>query len=110
MPDKKELRGAGVNAVFGRQIVTNSPRQQANSLASSHTGMPAKLQEGITVREKRKSVKSTYYIDPALIKPLKFLSVIIDKDLSTLVNEAIQALLDKHKPEAPDDTCCPLLP
>jgi len=97
MSDKKEQRGAGVNAVFGRQIVTSPASQQDNSLASSHTGMPAKLQNSITVGEKKKSVKSTYYIDLTLIKPLKFLSVEIDKDLSALVNEAIQALLDKHR-------------
>jgi len=96
MTDKKKQRGAGVAAVFGKQAVANEPSQEASILSSSHTGKPVSQHDG-KLQGKQKPIKATYYIDPALIKSLKFLSVEIDKDLSALVNEAIQDLLTKHK-------------
>jgi hypothetical protein len=94
--DKKKQRGAGVAAVFGRPIATSPANQQAGEPASGYTGMPAIQQDSVVV-EKQKAIKATYYIDPLLIKPLKFLSVERDTDLSALVNEAIRDLLAKYK-------------
>lgn len=94
MTDKSVLRGAGVAAVFGRQAAAGPVGQQVGDPTSLHSVMQTRQQpEG----DKKKSVKATYYLDPELIKPLKFLSVERGKDLSALVNEAVRDLLAKYK-------------
>jgi len=40
--------------------------------------------------------KATYYVRPDLIKGLKYLGADTERDLSSLVNEAIEDFLDKH--------------
>lgn len=42
------------------------------------------------------TVKATYYISKELTRQLKHLAADTDRDLSNLVNEAIQDLLVKH--------------
>ncbi|UPU37509.1 hypothetical protein M1B72_07335 [Geomonas paludis] len=96
MTDPKRSRGAGLAAVFPSHQADTPPSKEADKLENSHVSMPAKQQDG-SVREDRKAIKATYYIDPALIKPLKFLSVEKERDLSSLVNEALRDLLVKHK-------------
>lgn len=96
MTDKRKQRGAGVAAVFGKQSVASEPSQKDSILSSSHASKPASQHNG-EPQERQKPIKATYYIDPGLIKSLKFLSVDVDKDLSALVNEAIHDLLTKHK-------------
>jgi len=41
--------------------------------------------------------KVTYYIDPLLVKRLKYLSVYLDRNCSSLVNEAIQKFVIKEE-------------
>ena len=55
---------------------------------------PAKGQTSMTAKERSK--KATFYIDPTRIKRLKLLAVEKERDLSALVNEAIEDLLKKH--------------
>jgi hypothetical protein len=94
--DKKKQRGAGVAAVFAKQSVAAAPGEQSSMTASSHDSVPVS-QHAVNPVDKQKPTKATYYVDPMLIKSLKFLSVETDKDLSALVNEAIKDLLAKHK-------------
>ena len=96
MTDKKKQRGAGVAAVVGKQAAANGPGQQTSTLASGHDSKTVSQHDN-TSHERQKPIKATYYVDPALIKSLKFLAVTVDKDLSALVNEAIQDLLTKHE-------------
>lgn len=86
MTDKKKQRGAGIAAVFGRKL-DSMP-------VSQHDGVP-EIQHTVMATEKQKPIKATYYIDPALIKRLKYLSVERNADLSSLVNEAIRDLVDR---------------
>ena len=94
MTDKKMQRGAGVAAVLRQQTAFGPAGQQAVELISQHVE-PASRQTGMA-EEKQKPVKATYYMDAALIKSLKFLSVERGRDLSAMVNEAVRDLLAKH--------------
>jgi hypothetical protein len=85
-----------VAAVFAKQAVVGAPGEQASMTASSHASEAVSQYDGKPAGE-QKSIKATYYVNPTLIKSLKFLSVETDKDLSTLVNVAIKDLLVKHK-------------
>ena len=58
------------------------------------TSKPAKQQASMTAKQRPK--KATFYIDPTRIKRLKLLGVEKERDLSALVNEAIEDLLKKH--------------
>lgn len=93
---KKEKRGLGLAAVF-RHPVDSMP-------ASQHDSMSARQQDSEETSQYAdipaapltdKKVKATYYLDPLLVKKLKFLAVEKNKDLSALVGEAIQDLLAK---------------
>ena len=57
----------------------------------------SKLVRQHTVKPVIKSKKATYYIDPNRIKQLKMLGVQLERDASSLVNEAIADLLKKNK-------------
>jgi hypothetical protein len=96
--DKKTKRGAGVAAVFTPHVAIGPPSQEPADLASRKASMPAKQQPSAVdaVEEKRRPVKATYYMDRTLIKRLKFLSVELDTDLSSLVNEAVRDLVSRH--------------
>jgi len=65
-----------------------SARQQDSEETSQYADIPA-----APLTDKK--VKATYYLDPLLVKKLKFLAVEKNKDLSALVGEAIQDLLAK---------------
>lgn len=54
-------------------------------------------QKAVKLAKQQASKKATYYIKPELIKELKFLAINKEMDLSSLVNEAIQDLIKKHK-------------
>ena len=71
-------------------IKRNLPVRQQNGKTEKHkTNKPAK---------QAKIKKVTYYIkDPALVKKLKLLGVEKERDLSSLVTEAIEDLLKKYK-------------
>ena len=95
MTDPKKRRGAGLAAVFRENPAVTLLSKEVEFVEIGHARMPAKQQDGV-VSENRKPIKATYYIDQTLIKPLKFLSVAQETDLSSLVNEALRDLLAKH--------------
>ena len=94
MDIKKAQRGAGLAAVFQSQPAPGSVGQQTGEI-SEHAVMLASRADG-TIKEKPKPVKATYYIDPALVRGLKFLAVERNKDQSAMVNESIRDLLAKY--------------
>jgi hypothetical protein len=49
------------------------------------------------LEKQQASKKATYYIKPDIIKGLKYLAIDKDKDLSALVNEALEDLIKKYK-------------
>ena len=72
--------------------------QDTDILVKQHTSKLACQQTGIPANNiKAKYKKATYYIRPELIKKLKLLSVETERDLSNLMNEAIELLLKKYK-------------
>ena len=94
MADRKKT-GSGVQAVFGRPAINAASQHTSNTLTQQSSD--AGRQNIAMAGEKVKPVKATYYIAPNLIKPLKFLSVELDRDLSGLVTEAIGDLLAKYR-------------
>jgi len=71
--------------------------------AKKHTSKPVSQQAGKTARQTNSKTKeedtkkATYYIDRKLIKSLKRLGIDTERDLSSLVNEAIGDLIKKYK-------------
>lgn len=71
----------------------NNPFNEGVNALIQDTRKTARQQAGKTAATK----KATYYIKPDLIKRLKFLSIDKERDLSSLVNEAIEDLIKKYK-------------
>ena len=94
MDIKKAQRGAGLAAVFNSQAAAGSVSQQAGDISEHAVKLASRAE--VTIKEKPKPVKATYYIDPALVRGLKFLAVERNKDQSSMVNEALGDLLAKH--------------
>ena len=79
-----------------KQQASKQVRQHAVKPANQHIGMLAKDspdQPAATTKPVLR--KATYYIRAELIKPLKLLSVELDRDQSDLVSDAIADLLAK---------------
>ena len=118
-PDNKAKRGKGLSSVFGSRP-TAWEEAPASDLAGQQAAEPARLEPAAPavspasnpVRQQASKpatlqtrasmeadgankVKATYYIEPALIKSLKFLAIEQDTDLSALVNTAIRDLIAK---------------
>lgn len=74
---------------------TKKKKGKENKTVSQKTVKPARQQAGETVNKKSKKV--TYYVKPGLIKKLKLLGVEKERDLSSLVSEAIEGLIKKYR-------------
>lgn len=72
--------------------------QDTDKIVKQHTSKPVCQQTGILANNiKTKYKKATYYIRLELIKKLKLLGIETERDLSNLMNEAIELLLKKYK-------------
>ncbi|MBA7578580.1 ribbon-helix-helix domain-containing protein [Candidatus Atribacteria bacterium 1244-E10-H5-B2] len=72
-------------------------KKTTSKTVKQHTSKTVKRQADIPARKNGINKKVTYYIDPALIKKLKYLSVKKERDLSSLVSKAIKDLIKKYE-------------
>jgi len=75
---------------YKRKSTSKTVKQQTSKTVKRQTDTPAK--------QNKINKKVTYYIkSPALIKKLKHLGIEKERDLSSLVTEAIEDLIKKYK-------------
>lgn len=73
-------------------------KKSTSKTVKQHTSKTAKQQTDKPTRQNKVNKKVTYYIkDPALVKKLKLLGVEKERDLSSLVTEAIEDLIKKYE-------------
>ncbi|MBA7589333.1 hypothetical protein ES708_31415 [subsurface metagenome] len=73
-------------------------RKSTSKTVKQHTSKTVKRQTDKPAKQDKVNKKVTYYIkDPALVKRLKHLAVEREKDLSSLVSEAIEDLIKKYE-------------
>jgi len=75
------------------KILPGGQRDQAEQTQQPPASKPAGQQDS---REAGGTIKATYYINKELTRRLKHLAADTDRDLSNLVNEAIQDLVIKY--------------
>jgi len=73
-------------------------RKSTSKTVKQHTSKTVKRQTDKPAKQNKINKKVTYYIkNPALIKKLKHLGIEKERDLSSLVTEAIEDLIKKYK-------------
>ncbi|MBA7496498.1 hypothetical protein ES702_07107 [subsurface metagenome] len=73
-------------------------RKSTSKTVKQHTSKTVKRQTDKPAKQNKVNKKVTYYIkNPTLIKKLKHLGVEKERDLSSLVTEAIEDLIKKYK-------------
>ena len=73
-----------------KKLTSKTVIQHTSKTAKQHTDKP--------VKQNRVNKKVTYYIkNPALVKKLKLLAIEKERDLSSLVTEAIEDLIKKYE-------------
>lgn len=79
-----KLDAALDSIIPGGPLTSGEDRQEAQPVIEKETSQATS------------TVKATYYIQKELTKRLKFVAVDQDRDLSNLVNEAINDLVNKY--------------
>jgi hypothetical protein len=89
--EKKRLGSHPLDWIKDTREEKGKGKKKTRETSSQHDSKTEIQQNSINPR------KATYYIRPELIKGLKYLGADTERDLSDLVNEAIEGLLSKHK-------------
>ncbi|MBA7556836.1 hypothetical protein ES705_49559 [subsurface metagenome] len=72
-------------------------RKSTSKTVKQHTSKTVKRQTDKPAKQNTVNKKATYYIRDSLVKRLKYLAVEREKDLSSLVSEAIEDLIKKYE-------------
>jgi hypothetical protein len=92
---KKRTGESMKDLMLGEESYKKKPTSKT---VKQHTSKTAKQQTDKPAKQNKANKKVTYYIkNPALVKKLKLLGVEKERDLSSLVTEAIEDLIIKYK-------------
>lgn len=83
---------------YKKDSASKAAKQLTSIPAKQHTSKTVKRQTDKPAKQNKVNKKVTYYIkDPGLVKKLKYLGIEKERDLSSLVTEAIEDLIKKYK-------------
>ena len=72
-------------------------KKPTSKTVRQHTSKTVRRQTDRPAKQNTVNKKATYYIRDSLVKRLKYLAVEKERDLSSLVSEAIEDLLKKYE-------------
>ena len=83
------------NAMPAKQHAAKPAKAQASTPVKQNTGKITRKVADPPLRQS-KPLKATYYVQPLLVRQLKYVGIDTGRDLSDLINEAIYDLLEKY--------------
>jgi len=92
---KKRTGESMKDLMLGEESYKKKPTSKT---VKQYTSKTVKRQNNKPAKQNKVNKKVTYYIkDPDLVKKLKYLGIEKERDLSSLVSEAIEDLIKKYK-------------